>query len=316
MKLDERHLIQLAAVVQTGSVTEGASLLGMTQPALSRTIGMLEGRLGQPLFCKGRRPLEPTPLGRALADHGQAMLIASRKASETVAGFRQGRAGVVRAGGVPFFMDALISGMVAEFQNAHGEVRVEQSYGHLPELRARLEADAIDLAVCPLDILEEGSGLSFQKILPGHNVIACRSTHPLLGRRKLSGAEVLDFPWIAPLPGSPLLEDMRAILLSLGVGEVKTRYSGGSLWSVLNYLAATDALAVLPHSVVFAVRKTGTVSVLPVKIPQRERTLGLLRRTDAPPSTAADHFARHLVASFEALRHLIARHEQAVIWSA
>ena len=316
MKLDERHLIQLAAVVQTGSVTEGAGLLGMSQPALSRTIGMLESRLGQPLFRKGRRPLEPTALGRALADHGQAMLTASRKASETVSGFRQGRAGVVRVGGVPFFMDALIAGMIAEFQNEHPEVRVEQSYGHLPELRARLEADAIDLAVCPLDILEEGSGLSFRQILPGHNVIACRPTHPLLGRRRLEGAEVIDFPWVAPLPGSPLLEDMRAILLSLGASEVRTRYGGGSLWSVLSYLAASDALAVLPHSVVFAVRKTGTVGVLPVKIPQRERSLGLLRPADAPPNSATDGFSRHLVRSFEALKHLIARHEQAVIWSA
>ena len=45
MKLDERHLIQLAAVVQTGSVTEGAELLGMTQPAVSRTLTAARGRL-------------------------------------------------------------------------------------------------------------------------------------------------------------------------------------------------------------------------------------------------------------------------------
>ena len=31
MKIDERHLIQLAAVVKTGGVTEGAALLGLAQ---------------------------------------------------------------------------------------------------------------------------------------------------------------------------------------------------------------------------------------------------------------------------------------------
>ena len=31
MKFDERHLIQLAAVVKTGGVTEGAALLGLAQ---------------------------------------------------------------------------------------------------------------------------------------------------------------------------------------------------------------------------------------------------------------------------------------------
>jgi DNA-binding transcriptional LysR family regulator len=86
----------------------------MAQPAVSRTLSMLEKRLGEPLFLKGRRPLQPTPLGRALADHGQVMLAASRKASDTIESFRVGKGGTVRVGGTPFFMDALISNMIAE----------------------------------------------------------------------------------------------------------------------------------------------------------------------------------------------------------
>jgi DNA-binding transcriptional LysR family regulator len=81
MKLDERHLIQLAAVVQAGGVTEGAAALGLSQPAVSRTLAMLERRLGEALFVKGRRPLQPTPLGRALAEHGQATPRARRRTS-------------------------------------------------------------------------------------------------------------------------------------------------------------------------------------------------------------------------------------------
>ncbi len=202
MKLDERHLIQLAAVVQAGGVTEGAAMIGMAQPAVSRTLAMLERRLGEPLFVKGRRPMLPTPLGRSLAELGQAMLLASRRASELVESFHQGRTGVVRIGGTQFFMDALISGVIAEFQNASPDVRVDQSYGYVPELQAALHAGRIDLAVCPLDILDEGSGLTFEEILPGRNVVACRSTHPLLLKRKIRKSDLLEFPWIAPPQGT------------------------------------------------------------------------------------------------------------------
>jgi len=316
MKLDERHLAQLAAVVQAGGVTEGAALIGMTQSALSRTLAMLERRIGEPLFLKGRRPLQPTALGRALADHGQVVLATSRKASELVADFRHGRAGLVRVGGTPFFTDALVSTMIAEFQNSHPEVRVDQSYGYLPDLREALNADRIDLAISPIGILDEGSNLEFLELLPGRNVVACRATHPLLGKRRMKPKEMLDYSWIMPPPGSPLLADLRSLLISLGVTEIKSRYSGGSLLSAINYMKHTDALTILPHSAIFAFRNEKAISALPVEVPHPKRALGLFRRAEAPRAPAVDAFAAHIRTSFEKLRLLIARHEQAVIWRA
>ncbi|WP_428528454.1 LysR family transcriptional regulator [Roseibium sp.] len=314
MKLDERHLIQLAAVVQTGSVTEGAELLGMTQPAVSRTLSTLEKRLGEPLFFKGQRPLQPTPLARALADQGNAMLAASRKASETVQFFREGKAGSVRVGGTPFFMDALISSMTAEFQNSFPEIRVDQSYGYVRDLREAIHADRIDLAICPIDILGEGSGLVFEEILPGRNVVACSVLHPLLNKRKPTARELLEYPWVAPPEGSPLYADLHSILLSLGATEIKIRYSGGSLASVINYMTRTNALTVLPHSVVFAYRKDRSLTALPFKIPHPDRALGILRPADAPYLPAVDKYAQHIAGGFKDLRHLIKRHEDAVVW--
>jgi DNA-binding transcriptional LysR family regulator len=307
MKIDERHLVQLAAVVKTGGVTEGAALLGLSQPAVSRTLSMLEARIGEPLFIKGRRPLQPTQLGRALADHGQTML-------SVVESFMVGKSGVVRVGGTPFFMDALIAGMIAEFQNLHPDVRIDQTYGYFQDLRAALNADQIDLAICPIDILDEGSGLEFHQILPGRNVIACRVTHPLLLKRRPQPAHLLDFPWVAPPPGSPLLADLRGMLISFGATEIKIRYSGGSLMSVINYMKAADALTIMPHSVVFALRNEKSITALPVPIPHPERALGLLKRSDAPRSPAVDHFARHVRTGFDNLKHLIKRHEQSVVW--
>ncbi|MGO8134309.1 hypothetical protein ACC730_37860, partial [Rhizobium ruizarguesonis] len=64
--------------------------------------------------------------------------------------------------------------------------------------------------------------------------------------------------------GSPLLADLRALLLSFGETEIKIRYSGGSLMGVINYLKAAEALTIMPHSVVFALRKEKAITALPV----------------------------------------------------
>ncbi len=119
---------------------------------------------------------------------------------------------------------------------------------------------------------------------------------------------------MAPLPGSPLMSDLQVILMTIGVSELNIRYAGGSLMSVINYMAETKALAVLPHSVVFAIRKENRIALLPLDIPQPDRSLGVLRKIKAARTPAVERFSDHIIAAFEDLKHLIKRHENAVVW--
>jgi DNA-binding transcriptional LysR family regulator len=314
MKLNERHLMQLAAVLDCGGVSEGAAMLGLTQPAVSRSLAMLEARVGEPLFIKGRRPLQATALGHQLAVQGRAIIAASRRASDVVQGFVRGTKGLVRLGGVPFFIDAMISRMIGEFLNLEPEVIVQQSYMNLPEIAAALEASQIDLGIVPIGALDLGPGFLFTEILPGRNIVACRPGHPLMRKRPLEAPDLTRFPWVAPLPGSPLMSDLQMILMSIGMTDLHIRYSGGSLMSVMNVLAETDALAVLPFSVVFAQRQENRIAVLPYDIPQPNRSLGLLRLPSAARAPAVERFAGHILSAFDDLKHVIKRHERAVVW--
>lgn len=314
MKLSETHLIQLSAVVDAGSVSKGAAALGLSQPALSRSLAQLEARVGKPLFIHDRRPLQATPLGIQLAAHGRRILAESRRATEVVQSLLRGTRGQVRVGGVPFFMDAMISRIIAGFQNDHPEVVFEQSYGNLSEVGAGLRADQLDLGIVPLGTSGEPEGLTFTAILAARNVVCCRVGHPLQRSKRPSTADLGRFPWVAPLPGSPLLADLFAIRSSLGAIELDIRYSGGSLLSVINYMDETEALAVLPFSVWFAERKQNRIAVLPVDIPQPQRHLGILRVQGTQGNPAATAFAEYVVQSFESMQQLILRHENAVVW--
>ncbi|MEM9047497.1 MAG: LysR family transcriptional regulator [Pseudomonadota bacterium] len=313
MRVTERHLKHLAAVVETGSMTEGAALLGLSQPALSRSMSELETRLGIPLFKPGRRPLEPTALGQQLAAHGNVILAATKKASSVIDGFRGGLAGLVRVGGVPFFVDALVSTMIAAFRQTHPDIRIDLSYGYLPELQAALAADQLDLAITPASKAQRTGPFLFKEVLPARNVVACRAEHPLLRKRGLTAQDLLDFAWIEPPSGSPLLGDMRSVMLSFGLANATIGFSGGSLLSVLNYLRETDALTILPHSVVFTHRRD-RVTVLPVKIARGDRALGILRRREGSSQPAADRFASFLAARLHAVQDAILKHENAIAW--
>ncbi|MEL6690370.1 MAG: LysR family transcriptional regulator [Pseudomonadota bacterium] len=315
MQLDPRHLSILAAIVDAGGVSEAATRIGKSQPSLSRSLALLEARLGTPLFEKGKRPLRPTELGLALADEGRAIAQATEAAARTARNHTSGHAGTIRVGGTPVFMDGVISPMIAAFQAEFPGLRVDQSYGYVGELTDQLERDQIDLAICPVLPKEVPEAFVFQELLPGRNVIACGAGHPLARKSSLRLDDIAPFPWIAPPSNSPLFRDLRQTLNEIGITDMRISFSGGSLTSILNVLAASEALSILPYSVVFSQRATGQLHALPIKITHPERQLGLLvRRSDTRPATR--RLSSHLGALIDGLSRQIAEHERRQVWHA
>lgn len=314
MKLDPRHLEILSAIVQHGGLTEGAQALNKAQPSVSRTVALLEERIGMPLFEKGRRPLRPTEICVALAAEGQKILQANNTASALVASYSGGKAGVIRVGGTPIFMDGVVSHMIAKFQLANPAVRIDQSYSYVQELERQLEAGTLDLGITPMEPEAVGEDYHFEQILPGRNVIVCGVTHPLAQRTSLKLSEIADFPWIAPPVTSPLYQDLRTVLNSIGVTDFKVSFTGGSLASIVNILSQSDSLTVLPLSVLFMLRKQSAVSALSVRIGHPTRQLGLLTHTEAAERPSVQRFKRFIKNEFDSLSSTIAHHEQNSIW--
>ena len=68
MKITFRQVDAFRIVVSTGTVTEAAAMLGISQPAVSRLISDFEAAVGFQLFNRVGRVLEPTEEARLLVD--------------------------------------------------------------------------------------------------------------------------------------------------------------------------------------------------------------------------------------------------------
>jgi DNA-binding transcriptional LysR family regulator len=71
---DLADLDAFIAVCETGSMTEAARRLGLTESAVSHLIRRMEKRMGVMLFDRAFRPLKPTVLGMQLFSRGQQLL--------------------------------------------------------------------------------------------------------------------------------------------------------------------------------------------------------------------------------------------------
>ncbi|MFD1384763.1 LysR family transcriptional regulator [Rhodanobacter aciditrophus] len=67
--LNTQHLITFKTLVETGSFTQTARQLGLTQPAVSQHIQKLEKGLGTILLIRHGRSTELTGPGRLLYNH-------------------------------------------------------------------------------------------------------------------------------------------------------------------------------------------------------------------------------------------------------
>lgn len=310
MKLDSEHLEILAMIVERGGLTEGAEALGKSQPSVSRTMALLEERIGAPLFEPGRRPLRATELGESLARLGGRIYALNQEASKLVQSYRRGHTGRLRIGGTPIFMDGAVSTLIADFQTRAPEVQIAQSYGYFETLAPALRNGTLDMAILPLHVASVPADLAFAPLLPGRNVIACRAGHPLTRRGAIALSDIEPYPWIAPPQDSPLFRDLQQALKSIGNEDFRVNYSGGTFASIVSVLARSDSLTVLPYSVVFLSRKTAQVASLPLKIEHPDRQLGMLTSTARQHPPALQQFSAFLTDEFKLLQARMQHEEQ------
>ncbi len=311
MKIDSEHLEILAMIVEKGGLTEGAEALGKSQPSVSRTMALLEDRIGAPLFEPGKRPLRPTELGDRLARLGARIHALNAEASRLVQSYRKGYTGRLNIAGTPIFMDGVVSTFIADFQTRHPDVQIAQSYGYFDQLQTSLRNGTLDMAIVPLHAGSVPADMTFTPLLPGRNVIAARAGHPLMRRSTITLADIEPYPWIAPPPDSPLYRDLQRALKSIGKDDFRVSFSGGTLASIVSILAGSDSLTVLPYSVVFLSRKQFGLDALRVKIEHPDRQLGMLTFSGATAAPALRQFAGFLKDEFALLEARI-QHENQV----
>jgi len=146
-KMDLRRLRSLVAVADTGSVSEAARQLHMTQPALSRQIRELELRLGLKLFERAGRGMVLTGEGEEFLQHGRSLLGHAEDLEEHARTLAQGEAGVLRVGATPQTIECLLAPFVRSYQDSYKHVRVRLVEGGGTEQLDFLQDGRVHLAI-------------------------------------------------------------------------------------------------------------------------------------------------------------------------
>ncbi|MGJ8546078.1 MAG: LysR family transcriptional regulator [Sulfitobacter sp.] len=293
MRIDPRHLVQLSMIIEAGSFQTAAERLGMTQPALSRNIRVLEGRIGSSVFDRRARKAVPTEIGLRLAEHGLTVRIAEEQAAAYSTQAASGSAGELRVGAPPIIAGHFLTHRLSKFVRDNPDCHIEVRVGLVHELRSMLERSQIDIILGPRNLSDGVADLSFELLVDERIGIICRSDHPLTRFGKVGPQDLALQKWVAHSRGSTLRLQTEAALVAMGLNRIHVTVETDSIRSVLEIVEFTDLITTMPRETTQTYLREN-LTFLDVDHPQFSRPVGIIKRVNAPPNAVISKFVKLL----------------------
>jgi DNA-binding transcriptional LysR family regulator len=133
-------------IVDTGTVSGAGREANLTQPAVSRSLKLLEEEVGADLFDRQGRGLLLTPAGRALIPCARQLVRDSERARLQVQHAAQEAYFDLRLGAVDSLGSHVLPACLASLQTEHPDLKLKLWMGRTQNLLERVERGALDLA--------------------------------------------------------------------------------------------------------------------------------------------------------------------------
>lgn len=144
--MNTRHAQIILTVLRFGSFTAAAKALYITQPTLSQTVKQIETQLGEPIFVRGRTPLELTPAGELYAQAARQIVRIETQLEEAISHMHGKTCGTLRLGFPLRRSCEVLPQVMSEFTRLYPDVRIEVTEAIEAELTAMLIRHELDVA--------------------------------------------------------------------------------------------------------------------------------------------------------------------------
>jgi DNA-binding transcriptional LysR family regulator len=296
--MDLPKMRQVIAIHRLGSFAKAAEALGMSQPALSRSISRLEDELNIRIFERSASGSSLTPVGELMLDRLQRVVADTEGLMRDATLFAGGESGMARIGISTALRGPFVQDFILRAAQAHPNLRLHVEINSRAALVAQLAERDLDLLFAVASPREpDDPALAATKLSDLDFVGVAAASHPLAGRRKISFAEFARHRYAGPLASSLL-----NTFFDGSPGELAPFYSANDYDAMLPLVIAGLATVVAPRHVVRALLKAGRLVELDVvwHIDLKLVALATRAAADAPIIRKLIAHAHAVVAALEA----------------
>lgn len=288
--MELRQLEYFRQVVESGSFTRAAAVLGVAQPALSRHIRRLENELQQELLHRNGRGVTPTEAGERMLSHSRGILRQMERAREDLRQLHAGLAGRVVIGLVPSLARTLAVPLIEAFRRQLPRATLSISEGLSAVLGEWLIAGRIDISV-----LYNPPVVPEMTLVPLATEALCcvGPVDPRAARAPLTLRALAQLPLVVPNPPHvvrALVETQMALIgcrprIALAIDSVPT---------ILDLVSHRAGYAVLTESAIRTARRPQDYALRRITHPELTLRLNLATMAERP-ATATQRAVLRLV---------------------
>jgi len=280
-------------VVESGSFSEAARALSISQPAVTMQIQTLESDVGATLLDRRYRRIDLTEAGRALMPYARRViseLEAARDEIAALSGTVTGRL-TIAASTTPgvYVIPRVLGGFLA----ANPEVRVTITVHDTAEVIEAVESGHANFGVT--GAITKGAKIDFRPLATDELVAICHPASPLATRSRVALADLAAADWVMREPGSGTRQVAERALADNGLepSELRVVVELGAGEAIVSAVEGGLGVAMLSRYVAEKALQLGTVARIHLDVPPIERPFYTVL-PKGTPTRAAEAFAAHL----------------------
>lgn len=296
--LDQRLRLPLLRAVDAieahGTLLKASAALGVSQPALTKSLHELEDMLQLRLFDRSPRGVKATAAGMLLVRSARRILAELRRLDEEIDLLTQEGGGILALGALPVAATGVLPGVLTQLKAAHPAIRIRLQQGRLEEVLPLLASGEIDLIVGRLYEPAVPDGFVRETLWTEPISILARAGHPIFAlNRTVQADELSGYELVLPTVTQRVGQEIEH-LVSLLALDTATSLRSSSYGFIREMLHGTDLLAVMPRLMMVGDLLRGTLRVVPLALPAPDRPAGLILSPDRALGPAARAFVQCL----------------------
>lgn len=291
--MDLRHLRNMLAVMEEGSLGKAADKLHISQPALTKSIQRLEEQLGVKLFERKARGMEATSYAESLSAYAQSACVGMTEAIKEIKALKNGTEGVITVAGPPMIASELLPDVAVRLAAERPNLQL-RIVSQNQELFTDLLAGKFTLVVAMLYNEMPKLGLTKRWLFDDRLVLVMRPDHPAAKLKKLKPQDLLSYTWAFSDNDTWHRRRLELYFEQFGLGMPRASIESREPAILKSVIMKSDHVGVLARIGVEREIEQGLLKAVEIDSPFMMRPIGIVRRENDLPSPAVNAFVRIL----------------------